>query len=153
VNPNEIERLEAFSDRLSQPTQAQYLGATIANYESGSSSTFGSANVWNSGDDHQGLNALRNWLVPGDADLDGIVTAADYVLWRNNAGSAGDWRHGDFNGDGMVDQSDYAIWRANFGSSSASGTGLGQSAVPEPATSALLVLSVVFAVPQLRFVR
>ncbi len=153
VNPNEIERLEAFSDRLSEPTQAQYLGATIANYASGSSSTFGSSNVWNSGDDHQGLNALRNWLVPGDADLDGTVTSADYVLWRNNAGSAGDWRHGDFNGDGMVDQADYTIWRANFGSSSASGTALDQSAVPEPATFALLVLGVIFAVPQRRCAR
>ncbi|HEX3599661.1 MAG TPA: dockerin type I repeat-containing protein [Lacipirellulaceae bacterium] len=140
VNPNEIERLEAFSDRLSQPTQAQYLGATIGNYESGSSSTYGSPNVWNSGDDHQGLLALRSWLQPGDADLDGTVTAADYVLWRSHAGTAGDWRSGDFDGDGMVDQADYAIWRAHFGDSAGTGSDLGSATVPEPGICVLLAI-------------
>jgi hypothetical protein len=141
VNPNEIERLEAFSDRLSQPTQAQYLGATIANYESGSSSTYGTPNIWNSGDDHQGLAALRSWLLPGDADLDGAVTAADYVVWRSHAGTTGDWRSGDFNGDGMVNQDDYAIWRAHFGQSAGSGSGLGTATVPEPSACLLLAMS------------
>lgn len=140
VNPSEIERLEAFSDRVSQPTQAQYLGATISNYESGSSSTFGTPNIWNSGDDHQGLLALRNWLNPGDADLDGAVTLADYVLWRDHAGTAGDWRDGDFSGDGMVDQTDYSIWRAHFGETSGGGSGLGTNAVPESGTGVLLVV-------------
>jgi hypothetical protein len=141
INPNEIERFEAFSDRFSLPTQAQYLGATIANYASGSTSTFGGRNVWNSGDDHQGLLALRDWLHPGDADLDGSVTAADYVLWRKHAGSAGDWRDGDFSGDGMVDNTDYNIWRANFGAPlPGSGAGLAGATVPEPQTCALVAM-------------
>ncbi len=148
VNPNEIERLEAFSDRFSLPTQDQYLNATIANYASGSTSTFGSRNIWNSNDDHQGLLALRDWLHPGDADLDGSVTAADYVVWRKHAGSAGDWRDGDFSGDGTVDITDYNIWRANFGVT-APGSGAGISSgivVPEPHTCILLALgNVVFA--------
>jgi hypothetical protein len=144
VNPNEISRLEAFSDRFSLPTQAQYLGATIANYTSGSTSTFGARNIWSSGDDHQGLLALRDWLHPGDADLDGSVTAADYVVWRKNAGSAGDWRDGDFSGDGMVDTTDYNIWRTNFGAPiPGSGAGLAGATVPEPQACALFAMATI----------
>ena len=84
VNPTEIFRLEAFDDHVTQPTQAQYLNATINQYADGSSGTFGELNVWSSGAGRQGLAGLRNWLVPGDADLDGAVTSADYVLWRKN---------------------------------------------------------------------
>ncbi len=143
INPNEISRLEAFSDRFSLPTQAQYLGTTIGNYTSGSTSTFGGRNVWNSGDDRQGLIALRDWLVPGDADLDGAVTAADYVLWRKRQGSAGDWRDGDFSGNGMVDAADFDIWRANFGvTSPGSGSELVEANVPEPHACALLAMGI-----------
>jgi hypothetical protein len=93
--------------------------------------------------------------VPGlvgapDADYNnnGIVDAADFVIWRNSFGStgtpgtlAGDGTSDDLAGtpDGDVDQFDYNFWRANFGSSVISAAGLASagSAVPEP-TSALL---------------
>ncbi len=142
VGTTEISRLEAFNDRFALPTQADYLGATIASYRSGSTSTFGTRNIWDSGDSHQGLLALRDWLRPGDADLDGAVTAADYVLWRKHQGTAGDWRDGDFSGDGIVDGTDFDIWRAHFGETGpGSGSELTQSTVPEPQACVLLAIA------------
>jgi hypothetical protein len=62
--------------------------------------------------------------LPGDYNGNGVVDAADYVLWRKSPGS--------FGGAGG-----YTTWRANFGKPG--GSGLGSPAVPEP-TSAMLAL-------------
>jgi hypothetical protein len=65
----------------------------------------------------------------GDYDGNGVVNAADYVMWRNNPGAFGGTPGG------------YNTWRANFGATSGSGSGsaLGTQAVPEPASLVLLV--------------
>ena len=141
VSSTELYRLEAF-DQNTNPTQANYLGVGLAQYVDGSTSTFGSRNAWSSGAGQQGLNGLRSWLLPGDADLDGRVSASDYVILRNNQGGTGDWRNGDFNGDGAIDNTDLDIWRANFGLPAAgSGAGsLAEAAVPEPASIAITCL-------------
>jgi hypothetical protein len=69
--------------------------------------------------------------LPGDYNGDGKVDAADYVVWRKNpAGFGGD-------------PAGYNTWRTNFGRTSGSGSGVGSSAVPEPGTAALLILSFV----------
>jgi hypothetical protein len=61
------------------------------------------------------------WLygtpLPGDFNFDGIVGAADYVLWRK--------------GPTAIMQSGYNVWRKNFGEVLGSGTG-NSAAVPEP---------------------
>jgi hypothetical protein len=62
--------------------------------------------------------------LPGDFNHDGIVNAADYVVWRKTDGT----------------QPGYNNWRANFGRSAGSGSGAGAAAVPEPATGLLLVM-------------
>ena len=51
----------------------------------------------------------------GDFNANGIVDAADYVVWRNSLGVTGSGLAADGNGDNMVTQLDYAIWKANFG--------------------------------------
>lgn len=140
VNSMEILRLEGpfNGDR----PQSAYLSATINDYNDGSESTFGKPNVWSAGAGHQGLAGLRNWLQMGDADLDGAVTAADYVIWRKNFNTAGSWLQGDFSGNGIVDSVDYDIWRAHFGDSSLAGAPLAANNIPEPQTCALLAWSI-----------
>lgn len=62
--------------------------------------------------------------VEGDYNLDGMVDAADYTVWRDQLGSP-------------YVESDYARWKSHFGSA---GEVTRQStAIPEPATAALLL--------------
>jgi endonuclease/exonuclease/phosphatase family metal-dependent hydrolase len=67
----------------------------------------------------------------GDHNADGVVDAADYVVWRNNPEAT-------FQG--------YLDWRANFGNSQ--GQGGSATAVPEPsAGTALLLLALLLRRP------
>ncbi|MEX2169583.1 MAG: PEP-CTERM sorting domain-containing protein [Pirellulales bacterium] len=61
----------------------------------------------------------------GDYNQDGVVNAADYTVWRDSGGT----------------QTGYDTWQANFGRALGSGANEA-SAVPEPATLALLLLVV-----------
>ena len=50
-------------------------------------------------------------VLPGDANLDGVVDTVDFAAWNNNAfTSPTGWRTGDFNADGFTDGSDFNIW-------------------------------------------
>ena len=70
----------------------------------------------------------------GDFNDDGLVDAADYVVWRKNGGT----------------QEEFTLWRSNFGNTLGSGAGSGSlaplpaptsnPAVPEPAAIALLTI-------------
>jgi hypothetical protein len=65
----------------------------------------------------------------GDYDHNGIVDAADYVVWRKGLGTT-------------YTQNDYDVWRANFGQTAGSGSAASATAtVPEPATLVLLVFA------------
>ena len=73
--------------------------------------------------------------LPGDFNRNGVVDAADYVLWRNGGPLQNDATPG-------VQPADYDVWKANFGKPPGSGTGASANvAVPEPATLALLMLA------------
>jgi hypothetical protein len=94
--------------------------------------------------------------VPGDFDDDGIVSAADYVLWRNTEGTIEEGHPADANNSNVVDAADYSIWRANFGATRHDqhehhhGNGAGRStAVPEP-SSLVLLASAFVATARLR---
>ncbi len=83
--------------------------------------------------------------VPGDYNDNGVVDAADYVLWRK-----GGPLQFEVDTPGSVDAADYTAWRTRFGNTTA-GVGSGSimiTAVPEPATIVLIVLGVL-AVPVL----
>jgi hypothetical protein len=74
-------------------------------------------------------------VVDGDYNGNGVVDAADYVMWRKDPSSFGG------------DPTGYNAWRANFGqlagSSSDSFGGLSfQSAVPEPDSALLLIIGI-----------
>ena len=76
----------------------------------------------------------------GDFNNDGVISAADYVVWRKASPTA---TLPNDNTPGVVDASDYAYWRANFGKSSpASAAALGTAPVPEPAGAAFLVIAI-----------
>jgi hypothetical protein len=66
----------------------------------------------------------------GDADLNGVVDAADYIALKLNMGKMGNavLADGDFNGDGDVDLDDLAILQAAMAST------------PEPGSLALLLV-------------
>ena len=56
------------------------------------------------------------YALAGDANFDGQVNLSDFVILRNNFGSAGSvFGDGDFNGDGKVDLADFVILRNKFG--------------------------------------
>ena len=75
--------------------------------------------------------------VAGDYNANGVVDAADYVVWRNASPTA---TLPNDSTAGVVDSSDYATWKANFGKTPA-GSGLGMgAAVPEPISMPLIAM-------------
>jgi hypothetical protein len=94
------------------------------------------------------IGAYEFGALVGDYNRDGRVDEADYVLWRNTAGSTVTRYSGaDGDGNGIIDQADYAIWRSGFGATGGAGSGIGAATVPEPCFIAeILVLAVVFSV-------
>jgi hypothetical protein len=67
-------------------------------------------------------------VIPGDYNHNGIVDAADYVVWRKGLGTT-------------FTQADYDQWRAHFGQTAGGGSGASaNAAVPEPSTLALLIV-------------
>jgi len=65
----------------------------------------------------------------GDYNINRVVDAADYVVWRKGLGTT-------------YTQNDYNEWRSNFGQTVSGGAGtVANSAVPEPATLLLLAFA------------
>jgi hypothetical protein len=96
--------------------------------------------------------------IRGDFDRDGVVDAADYVVWRDSAGSEITSGTGaDGNVDGVVNSGDYDVWRDHFGDVRLAGFGEQESffaaavAVPEPISLAIgTVGAVILAAPARR---
>jgi autotransporter-associated beta strand protein len=78
--------------------------------------------------------------VPGDYNENGIVDAADFVLWRKSVGPGSLPNEGGIS-PGVVDDADYNFWRSRFGATDGAGAALGSSAVPEPASALLAVVA------------
>jgi alpha-L-arabinofuranosidase len=75
----------------------------------------------------------------GDYNDDGIVNAADYIVWRNNLG-----QQVTLPGDetpGSVDEADYVTWQENFGATADTNGSANGNPVPEPTTATLFVLA------------
>lgn len=77
----------------------------------------------------------------GDYNIDGIVDAADYVVWRDSLNQAGLEVAADGNTNGKIDAGDFDVWKAEFGTVIPP-TGAGASvSIPEPESSFLFVLA------------
>jgi autotransporter-associated beta strand protein len=97
-----------------------------------------------------GLLQVSTYVAPpslvGDYNGNGVVDAADYTVWRDSLGSGTALANRDPLNTGNVSQADFISWRNNFGATLGSGAGsLATSAVPEPATIALVAMCVAFA--------
>lgn len=73
--------------------------------------------------------------VPGDYNDNGVVDAADYVLWRK-----GGPLQFEVDTPGTVNSTDYTAWRARFGKNTA-GSGSGLSLITEVPEPGILVLA------------
>jgi hypothetical protein len=82
------------------------------------------------------VNYISGLAVDGDYNGNGIVDAADYILWRKGGPLQNDPT------PGFQDPGDYNFWRSRFGATSGSGSLTNVPAVPEPVTAALVVLGV-----------
>jgi hypothetical protein len=80
------------------------------------------------------IGALEAQSIPtpellGDYNLNDVVDAADYVVWRKTLGTGGiaAFSGADGSGNGLIDQADHNVWRANFGNVPPPGAGNGTS--------------------------
>jgi len=81
------------------------------------------------------LNSIGS--VPGDYNANGVVDAADYVLWRNGGPLQNDPTAG-------VQVADYDFWRSQFGATTSAGATVGTvpGAIPEPSSIGLLTIAI-----------
>lgn len=94
------------------------------------------------------INLTVSAAPTNDADFnnDGVIDAADYIVWRKFNGGPGTQATGDANDDGNVNATDYGIWQDTFGEPAPGGGGVGGSVggtVPEPGTLSLVLLAIV----------
>jgi hypothetical protein len=84
-------------------------------------------------------------LNDGDYNENGVVDAADYVVWRKALGEtvANQGDGADGNSSGMIDSGDYDFWRSRFGII-VSPASLNNAAVPEPTSTLLLLICLTF---------
>ncbi len=75
--------------------------------------------------------------VPGDYNCDGVVNAADYLIYRNNEGTNFTLKNENpaATTPGVVDDEDYEFWKQNYGNSLSA-----LDAIPEP-TAVVLVIA------------
>jgi hypothetical protein len=81
-----------------------------------------------------------NVTLAGDYNANGIVDAADYVVWRKTLSQTGTGLPADGNANNQIDSGDYNVWRAHFGQTAGSGSGFFAPAVPEPSVAAFIVM-------------
>jgi hypothetical protein len=77
----------------------------------------------------------------GDYNDNGVVDAADYVVWRDNSGTNNTLPNNSL--PGPIGPAHYDQWRANFGRTAAGGPGGLAAGVPEPCSMALVACGVV----------
>lgn len=94
-----------------------------------------------------GMITVGPAILPGDYDNNGVVDAADFVVWRKNVGQPSQTLPNDTTGL-IIGNAQYNLWRSNFGSTTpipGSGSVNNNTAVPELSSIALLLLGLLAA--------
>jgi hypothetical protein len=86
------------------------------------------------------INLVGEVLLAGDYNDNGVVDAADYVVWRSSID--GNNLAADGNRDGIIDSADYDVWRTHFGRTAGSSSFATIPTVPEP-TAAICLLTAI----------
>jgi Metallo-peptidase family M12B Reprolysin-like len=76
----------------------------------------------------------------GDYNANGIVDAADYIVWRMTSGQSGSALAADGNNNGRIDIGDFTVWRDHFGATMPTGSG-SIASTPEPTSILMMLLS------------
>jgi hypothetical protein len=99
----------------------------------------------------EGPNFIRHGpLWPGDYTLGGVVNEQDHDLWQARFGLSGEFQ-ADGNNDGIVDAADYVVWRKNSDRQRELSSLTPVSQAPEPSTVTLgLVCLLVALLPKRR---
>jgi hypothetical protein len=139
ASPNTSNKIQLSGAYTGNGRLSQITGGTAPNYTTSNFDTFGGASY----------SFTRN-ARGGDSDLNGTVNFDDFqsAVLLNYNGTGKTWYQGDFTGDGIVNFDDFQILLTQYSSSynvgpttPGSGSGLGSSSVPEPASIALLGLA------------
>jgi hypothetical protein len=87
---------------------------------------------------------LTKTALAGDYNRNGVVDAADYIVWRDLFGQSGAELAADGDGNGTVNDGDYDFWSARFGDVDTSAANSLTASVPEVTTSQLLGVLLLF---------
>jgi hypothetical protein len=87
--------------------------------------------------------------VDGDYNVNGIVDAADYVIFRKLQGRTGRGLAADSDDNNVVNTADYDTWRNNFGRMVSPAAG-GLAAVPEPSVAAPMCIGAAISLSRRR---
>lgn len=91
------------------------------------------------GDFREATILPENPALAGDYNINGVVDAADYTVWRDSPTGPGILANDAT--PGTISASDYDVWKAHFGQTGGSGSN-SNAGVPEPSTFVLLTLAV-----------
>lgn len=134
VSANEVhDRIDiiySYPNRIT-PTQALTLGFNASDGNTDIA-------VPNFPSDHRAVVAefdLRT-VLPGDYNINGVVDAADYTLWRDELGTS--TALANVTTPGSVLPEDYDRWANNFGATAATVTGV---TIPEPAAMVMAIMA------------
>jgi len=139
ASPNTTNKIQVSGAYGGNGRLSQITGLTGTTYTTSNFDTFGGASY----------SFTRN-ARGGDSDLSGTINFADFqnALVLNYGGTGKTWYQGDYDGNGTVDFTDFQILATQYNSTytvgpttPGSGSGLGSSSVPEPASIALLGLA------------
>lgn len=83
------------------------------------------------------------WMIPGDVNKDGRINTLDFNILSSHYGMSASaaWRHGSFDFDGDVDSTDFNAMVANFGTIVPGSAPFPGAAVPEPVSSAFVMIA------------